>query len=70
MPHPVAVIGLSEINPQSWVDLGVLAVAQQLAAVGHQVVVLDADPLSVLLTPWVTRMEPLGPPMDVLLTQW
>lgn len=70
MPHPVAVIGLSEINPQSWVDLGVLAVAQQLAAVGHQVVVLDADPLSVLLTPWVTRIEPLGPPMDVLLTQW
>ena len=70
MPHPVAVIGLSEINPQSWVGLGVLAVAQQLAAVGHKVVVLDADPLSALLTTWATRVPPLGPPMDELLTQW
>ena len=70
MPNPVAVIGLSEINPHTGVDLGVLAVAQQLAAVGHQVVVLDADPLSGMLTPWAVEQGVSGPPMDVLLTQW
>ena len=67
---PPAVIGVSELNPQSWVGVGVLAVAQQLALVGHQVVVLDADPLSELITPWDTPSGAEGPPMDVLLTQW
>jgi hypothetical protein len=70
VPNPVAVIGLSEINPHTGVDLGVLAVAQQLAAVGHQVVVLDADPFSGMLTPWAVEQGVSGPPMDVLLTQW
>ena len=67
---PSAVIGVAELNPQSWVGVGVLAVAQQLALVGHQVVVLDADPLSELITPWDASVGAEGPPMDVLLTQW
>ncbi len=67
---PSAVIGVAELNPQSWVGAGVLAVAQQLSMFGHRVVVLDADPLSELITPWDTSGGAEGPPMDVLLTQW
>lgn len=69
MRSPVFV-GLIELDPQPWVDIGALVVAQQLALPGHRVVVIDADPCSAMLTSWARGAAASGAALWPLIGGW